>query len=262
MSEPSQILEAVDNLLQIHEDWANNPDPALKYIPPKELEDSANYLFEVSMYADVPATLRELVAAVDEFRLQWELYATGAIEQNTGGPKATLWRALNKVIATRAVSSELRVKRPEPVKVLLDQKVTPQQIALSIYGYDGKGPFVKDGEIQFELIKQEAENPGSVIPPEWIPPYEEARLRQHHIQVKRRTAQVDDMIEKTSPKPQDPVSLLREGQFIDVIAEVCNLTQAEVRGIAKVIGVEPAIRRPLVSERAPQERPLVRPTRR
>jgi hypothetical protein len=239
-----KILKSVDQLLEVHDRWVANPDPNLKSYPPQDFEMAAEVLFETILGQDIPAPLRGLARSIEDFQAQWQLYVNGARETD-GRAKGSLWRAFRQIIKDRAEAVELVPKRPEPVHVLLGQKVSPQQIALYIYGHKGKGPFLKDGAIQYKLIEQEAKEPGSVITdPNWLPGYEEERLRAKNITKETRLRQIDDRI-GVAAKAQDPVSLLREGQFVDVIAKVCNLTEDEVLGIAKVMKIEPSYRTPL-----------------
>jgi hypothetical protein len=251
------VLAAVDRLMQVHDAWVENPDPTYRHTPPREFEETAEALFEACIGQDMPAEMRAVMRSIEDFQVQWQLYAGGARERN-GEAKGSLWRAFRQLDKDRRQQSELRPKRPEPVHELYRQNVSPTQIAQQIYGHNGEGPFLERGAIRYDLLEKERANPGSVVEANWLPPYEIERLRSHNISLKKRDAAIDERIESSERKhEQNPISLLREGQFVDVIARVCNLTEPEVLGIAKAIGVEPTYRTPLTGNvRGPYDPPL------
>jgi hypothetical protein len=259
--EQNEILQATDALLAIHDLWIAKPDPTMGEIPPREFEDAAENLFTMVGTADVPANCRELVRAIEEFEAQWRLYVNGARERN-GNPKNALWSTLRTVIAARQITSELRPKQLEPVHELLRQGVSPRQIAHNMYGYAGKGPFLDEsGNILFDKIQQEAKEPGSVVKPDWLPPYEEARLRKHHVLGQNRLGALDTKIRNNAPAPAQSIdALLREGQYVDVIAKVCKTTEEKVLAVAKILEIEPQYRPNIAgADRAPGE-PQIAPT--
>jgi hypothetical protein len=251
-------VTATDRMLAVHDAWVANPDPQYKDIPPREFEEACEALFDAIVGEDIPAEMRDLVRAIETFQTQWQLYAGGAREHD-GRPKGSLWRALRQIIKDRLQTSELRPKKPEPVHELLRQNVSPNQIAQAIYGWKGVGPFLKDGVVLYDLIDKEAKTPGSVITdPNWLPGYEVERLREHNISLKKRQDKIDELIAgPEKARPQDPLQLLKEGQFVDVIAKVTGYTEEQVLGMAKIINVEPSYRTPLTGNvRGPYDAPL------
>lgn len=251
------IIEAVDNLTLIHDVWAAE-DRKGRYsdVLPGEFEHAAEELFDRTRMSDVPAPMRGLVKAIEGFEVEWGAYAAGNWDRE-GVPKPQLWRSLREVFHQRTLAEELKPKMPESVKLLRAQKVPDHQIANHIYGYKGVGPFLgPNGQILHDLIDQEAEKAHSVIPEGWIPEQEKDRLKMHHIQTENRLKTLEDL-SRPATKPAETVEgLLREKQYPDVIAKLCNVTVEQVHKIAEVLGIEISFRPNLAAERAPHEPPI------
>src|SRR6185437_1418964 len=95
----------------------------------------------------------------------------GKVRPESGAPGPSFWAAAKAVAVARAGADAPVVERLEPVHVLIAQGVTYDQIARHIYGRRGEGPFLQaNGAPDVALIEQEANEPGSVIPKDWIPP--------------------------------------------------------------------------------------------
>lgn len=194
-----QLLNAVDHLVRVHDEWEN--DPQAPVYPTARFEAAVNQLREDLERDDVPRNCLELANAINHFLNEWDQYATGYSKAG-GVPHASFWKAYRFLIAEREGIRIAAPKRPLPVKMLLSQGVSHNQIALHIYGHNGEGPFIQDGQIESALILKEAEDPGSVIPADWIHPSERERLRIERESLDTRLGYIDEQI---ADAPEEPL---------------------------------------------------------
>lgn len=262
MSRRTDILAAVDNLKRVHDAWESDDQSPLQ--PTAELERVINATIRTCESGDVPFDCRELIRAVDLMGAEWRKYEAG---QRTPDyrPVPAFWEALRGVWRARAGSSRPKVRRPEPVKVLIDQKVSYQQIAQRIYGWFNpateqfEGPLLDErGNPDIDLIHKEAEQAGSVVPKDWVHPSERERVEQEAAAVE---ASLEPSVRHESKPTEDPATveeLLREGAFPEQIARVKGLSINQVLSIAEQHGIEPAKMPNLAAMRAPHEPELTK----
>jgi hypothetical protein len=250
----SGILEAVDNVIKVHDAWVADDSTGRHNIPPRELEEAFEQLFRVAGTADMPASQRVLFKSVEAFQKQWDAYTNGQAKANAE-PFPQFWDALRAVFHERTVSFEMKPKRPESVATLRRQKVSDSQIANHIYGWRGEGPFLDHGRVMPELIDKEEREPGSVVPADWVHPTELQRLRDYHIAVDHRLASLSKLAEEPQ-KPRETVEgMLREGANIEQICKCCGVTEEQVRKVGEVLGIEPKFRENVASMRGTHDAP-------
>lgn len=264
-SRRDEILGSVENLVAEHDRWAADPHMEL---PTRALEDAVEAVVETCATGDVPHDCRDVVAAAARLGVVWEAYRNGDRAQG-GHPRSEVWSRMADVFhCLRGVAAH-RPRTIEPVSLLFEQLKDfagrDLQIA-RMYGHrielrDGKskwvGPFFDDREVpRGDLIRQEAEKPGSVIPAGWIHPSEEARVREANAADAARIARTTERAAEPAEDPASVEELLREGQYPDVIARVKRTTEAAVRTEAAEKGIVPNERPNLRAVRSDHEQPV------
>ena len=231
------ILGAVDYLISVHDEWES--DPTAPDVPTAAFEE-ALIAIEKSCEGDIPLRCREVHTAVQRLVFEWNEYAGGVRNRNKPVPR--FWGAFRSLLNARQGAVLRPMRRPEPVSALLAQKVSYQQIAFHIWGCRGQGPLVNHaGQPDIAKIHEEADKPGSVIPPEWHHPDEMAR-HQHAVAQSVQRIESVQRLEQENDFTVDPASiedLLAEGQFPNVIARVKRVSVEEVYQIAKLKGIKP-----------------------
>lgn len=257
MSRKSDILAAVDRLKRAHDDWESDDQSPLQ--PTAELERVINGTIKTCESGDVPYECRELVRAVDLMGAEWRKYESGQRTKDYR-PLPAFWESLRGVWKARAGTHRPKPRRPEPVIVLISQKVSYQQIAQRIYGWFNpeterfEGPLVDDrGNPDIELIHREAAAPGSVVPKDWIHPSEAERIAEESAEAE---ASLEPSERHESAPAEDPATIeemLREGAYPEQIARVKGISVNQVLAVAEQHGITPARMPNLAAMRAPQE---------
>lgn len=249
-----EILAAVDDLLAAHDEWES--DPLAPSVPSVAFESAINGAITICEHGDVPGDCRQLVKSMETLALQWTAYENGDM-QPTGMPKQTFWAALSDVARNRLESSHDERPKLESVMRLKTDKVSDEQIA-KIYGTrveTARGPkwvgpfFDSRGVVLASKIREEAEKPGSVIPSDWVHPTEQARLDKVTEANRNRLTRVQGRATDNTPK-EDPLKLLKDGQYADVVAKVCKMPLDDVIELANENGIEVSSRPNLMSERS------------
>lgn len=250
-----EILKAVDILLTVHDAW--EADETAPVQPTAAFEDAINAAVIAGDNGDVPERCRDLCLALQRLGVEWDLYVNG-LRTPDHRPIGRFWGTFRDVIHARAGAQATELKRPEPVSLLIEQKVPHHQIARHIWGYQGKGPFITSiGQVDSTKILEEAKEPGKHTK-DWVHPEQLMRQRDNQRELSRRLGnatrrqEVDQkVVEKASI-----VEMLKEGQYPDVIARVKGVTLDVVLQEARTYSITPAVRPNLASERAPQEPPV------
>lgn len=231
----AQILRSVDHMLSVHDAWES--DPKAPDVPSEALEQAILAAIETCTHGGIPAQCRHLcTTAIPRLAFEWEEYADGRSRRPDGTPVARFWAAFKAVIDARKGAQRFVYKRPEPVHELLRQGVSFEQIGRHMYGYRGEGPFLRDDMVIIELILQEAKEPGSVVPPDWIHGAELERKRQWEQAVDERlaaaSARENDQTE-TAVDRMPIKDFLLQGADPQVIANVKGVPVDDVYKVAQ-----------------------------
>jgi hypothetical protein len=254
----TEILAAVDAMLEAHDAWEADEEVTL---PTRELEQAINNAVETCDVGDVPAQCRELVLKMGRLGLEWEKYQNGMSRTPDHRPIGAFWGAYRAVVEARAVATPQAVKQPEPVHLLLSQKVPERQIAFFIWGWrnpaTGKfeGPFVTAAQQpDITKIHEEAKEPGKHTK-DWIHPEQLLRQRERGIELSRRLTSIERKESADTPTEEKAtvLEMLQEGQYPDVIARVKRVTLDDVLKVAEQNNIKVAMRPNLAAERAPHE---------
>jgi len=243
----SEILAAVDNLLEVHDEWERDEKTPVQ--PTEAFEMAVDHVVAVAD-GDIPSHCRDLCMAVAKLGVEWEKYKNGARTKDYR-PIGSFWESFRNVIATRAVAEPREYPRPEPVRTLLEQKVTYGQIARHIWGHAGKGPFLTaGGQVQIDKLMEERDEPGKHTKG-WIHPESIQRQRDAERALQRRLGAVANKESHDSKTIEKAtvVELLKEGQYPDVIARVKGVSIEGVLEEAKRYGIKPNVRPNLAATR-------------
>lgn len=238
-SREREILAALDKLFGVFDSW--QADPKAPDVPTRDFELALLNAYEVCENGDIPGSCREIcVVSMPRLKHEWNLYEGGE-RRGDGNPLPRFWAAFEALTMSRKGAKPFVPTIPPPVKELLDvQEVTPEQVAYHIWGRNRKGPFVQDnGTPDHVKLRKEADNPGSVIPDGWIPPWEEARRDAWNSITSRRIVAIgvanQDEIDHVDPTPVE--DHLRNGQSPSVIAKIKKISVDEVLKVAKEKGI-------------------------
>ena len=259
-SRETVLRQAASAFLRIHARWTANNDQSLLT---DAYEGSLKDLVRTFAEGDLPGKFRSLAVAVETLAEQWDLYE-GYVTQESPMPTQAFWEAVGQVQQQFNGAGVPRRRSLEPVSLLIQQNVSPNQIALHIYGYRPEGstvhigPFLENGVPRHDLVHKEAKEPGSVIGSDWVHPAEEARMKEE-LQLQRR--RLDSLAERGTrykPAPETIEKLLTDGVYPNQIARMKLIPVEAVYAEAARLGITPTEMPDLRSLRAPQE-PAINP---
>lgn len=239
----TKILHAADEVLRRIQRWLNDPhnEPSM----PQDVELGIRFAAMVCEAGDIPDCCRDLaIVAIPRLELELQGYLQcehGKIRTENGAPGPSFWAAAKALAVARTGADAPLIEQLEPVGVLISQGVTHEQIARHIYGHRGVGPFLQpNGAPNVALIEQEALQPGSVIPNDWVPPWHEESLQRRQRELSLKLQAYDR--KKLAKEYDDPATvedLLRDGAYVQQIERAKGVTRDEVLEVAFNIGITP-----------------------
>lgn len=238
-----RVNKAADELIRRVSLWLQDPhgEPTVPHALSVQIESAAITCREVGdVCPGVCVPLQSAIWRVQEEHRGYVTREPGKIRLENGAPGPGFWGALKAVILARVESEPSIIEVLEPVSVLLKQGVSYAQIGTQIYGRGGVGPFIQPtGDVNVALIEQEAKEPGSVVPADWVPLWEIESLKRRKAAIRSPLDAFSAM--ETAKKYDDPATveeLLREGAFVQQIERAKNVTREHVLEVASRIGVE------------------------
>lgn len=237
------ITKSVDELIRRIENWMRDDSPQASPIVPEDCALAIEATIITIREGDIPQCCQQLAIAVprlgEEYR-KYENRENGSVRPETGAPGPAFWSAASAVAKARMGADAPLIERLEPVAMLIKQGVSPEQIGQHIYGRRGVGPFIMENRaVDLALIEQEAANPGSVIPKDWIPPWHKALVENRQKELAGRLAAFDEA--RDPRRYEDPgtvESMLRDGCYIQQIEVGKNVTRAQVLEVANELGIK------------------------
>lgn len=245
----TEIKSAIKTMLDARRKWSQSDDQFF----PAWLEDAISAALNIILNGDVPLSCIKVHAACVRLADAWGLIVTEGegLDQKTGIPGRQFW-VLFDAVETLVKSMEVAKHRHlRPVKELLEEYkndggrkwlyIARDYGWLDKTGEDHvwKGPFFKNGNVDQYAIEKEAREPGSVVPAGWHPEDENEKNRKNIIadsgSALARIRQHLKSQGKVQDTPEDPATieeLLRQGQFVSVIARVKKVSEEEVREVA------------------------------
>lgn len=245
----TEIKSAIKTMLDARRKWAQSEDQFF----PAWLEDAISAALNMVLNGDVPLACINVHAACVRLADAWGLIVTEGegLDQKTGIPGRQFWVLFDSVESLSKSMEVAKHRHLRPVKELLEEyKNDGGRKWLYIardYGWldktgdelTWKGPFFKNGNVDQYAIEKEAREPGSVVPAGWHPEDENEKNRKNIIEdsgsALARIRQHLKSQGKVQDTPEDPATieeLLRQGQFVSVIARVKKVSEEEVREVA------------------------------
>lgn len=248
-----EITATLSGMIDAVDEWNSSESDVF----PANLETLISASLNIVLSSDVPADLMPLFQQVVIFGDYWARLQNdepGTLDRD-GIPGAEFWsgiEGIRKIIAN--IDSQTISKGIEPVSQLLDDfrddPLKYTYIARMYGNYDADrdrytGPFWLPNQTpNIKLIDQEAANPGSVVPIGYNPLSERRKeIRKESMsalqKVRQRLAANQSPKDGTYDKePNTSIeSMLREGQFPDVIAHGKGIEESVVREEAKRLGI-------------------------
>lgn len=251
----TEIKSALKTMVDAKRRWSLSEDRFF----PDWLENAISAALNIALNGDVPASCIKIHTACVRLADAWGSIITDGegLDQKTGIPGRQFW-ALFESVEVQLKSSDVSKSRGlRPVKELLEEyKSDGGRKWLYIardYGWLDKtgedhvwkGPFFKNGNVDQFSIEQEGREPGSVVPAGWHPEDENEKQRKNIVESSgsalSRIRQHLKSQGKIQDTPEDPASieeLLRQGQFISVIARVKKTTEEAVRAVADRLKIQ------------------------
>ena len=245
----TEIKSALKTMIDAKRRWSLSEDRFF----PDWLENAISAALNIALNGDVPSSCIKIHTACVRLADAWGSIITEGegLDQKTGVPGRQFW-SLFESVEVQIKNSEVAKNRfLRPVKELLEEYKSDggrkwQYIARD-YGYLDKtgedhiwkGPFFKNGNVEQYLIEKEAREPGSVVPAGWHPEDENEKLRRHVVTESgsalsriRQHLKSQGKIQETPEDPATIEELLRQGQFVSVIARVKKVSEEAVRAVA------------------------------
>jgi hypothetical protein len=246
----SQILDATATMLQAHKAWQASDDPGFG----NEIIDAISAAVSVVLHGgDMPAECVPMLQPYVHFGEAWLDVLEGRGAGDDGIPVKAFWSTFESVAKAHATvkAAQLRPKQLEAVADLLDQFGDDGRrwewvaTVYAIQQADGsyEGPFFDaSGEVQISLIKQEAAEPGSVVPDSSVLTAAAQRQQSAAASQLRLNQLRNKYAAMSDEEPEDPATieqLLRMEQYPDVIARSKNVSLDEVFTEAARLGIIP-----------------------
>jgi hypothetical protein len=246
----TEIKSALKTMIDAKRRWSLSEDRFF----PDWLENAISAALNIALNGDIPASCIKIHAACVRLADAWSWIITDGegLDQKTGIPGRAFWGLFESVEVQMKNSEVSKNRFLRPVKELLEEYKNDggrkwQYIARD-YGYLDKtgedhvwkGPFFHNGNVMQLLIEKEAREPGSVVPAGWHPEDENEKTQKNKViadsgSALSRIRQHLKSQGKIQESPEDPATieeLLRQGQFVSVIARVKKVSEDEVRAVA------------------------------
>lgn len=250
------IRESLQTMFDARRRWANSTDNFF----PDWLEDAISATLNIVMNGDVPESCIRIHTAIVRLADAWmKVVEEGEGIDSNGIPGINFWSLFEAVEDATKKVDQKQNRRLRPVKELLEEykgDLRKHSYIAKDYGWLDttgdepiwKGPFFKNGNVDVLAIDREAANPGSVVPPDWHPEDENDRLKKQIISDSgsalarvrnhlRSKGKLQGESTEDTHEPKSIEELLRDGQFVANIAKFKNVSEHEVRQVAKKIGV-------------------------
>jgi len=248
-------MDATDTMIRAHLHWQESDNAAFTL----ELEEAISAAVTVVLHGgDFPASVVPLLQPYVHFGEAWMevLDGDGRGVDSDGLPVAAFWAAYESVKKAHQQIREAgaRANTLEPVADLLEQFGKDSRRyewvakAYAVQQPDGSyvGPFLDEfGQVLTALIKQEAAEPGSVVPDSSVLTAAAQRQRRSDEGQKKLDSLRSKFQAMNDIEPEDPSTieeLLKMRQYPDVIARSKRVTLEEVFTVAAELGITPGNR--------------------
>lgn len=243
----TQVLTSARKISRAYREWQAADGPTVDYAGQKikqispELHEAITAECDATADAggeEVEPKARALMLAIDEVANAYrEWLQLASVQHPSASPRGTsaLHRALDRLC--RCLDSERPLPPPPPIKILREQGVSPNQIAL-IYGWKQE-----DGAPDTTKVFEEIEKPGTHYnPKKWVHPAQVAKEREVEQQWASRTPRAK-MFGVAQSKPVNKKAptldeLLEQRAPAAQIARLTGMDQSDVLAMAEERGIE------------------------
>lgn len=235
MSRSETLVSSVENFLDVHTAWQADENQS---VITEEYQTAIEDLLFTFAEGDMPSDLREVDRAVDGLRREWDRFSE-YVSQSNPNPDRQFWGAVEQLERIHQGVIAPPQKPLESIKQLMEQKVSPTQIAI-IYSHNGAGPFMHRGVPQPHKVIEEYSNPGSVLPAGFVHPAHAAKQKAAQ-EAKDRWVSRQKAKASAAPKagPETFAELFAQGVTVEQIALIKCCSESEVLAEAKKLGVTP-----------------------
>lgn len=237
------ILRSVDVFLKMHD--AFEADVHGPPYPDENYDKAVGVCAQICLQGDSPAECKALIAAIAKMSIEWTLYQRGK-EQEDHSPTRRFWETVAAVKMARIGAVPFKPRERESVRTLRKQNVGDRQIAKMFEDPEwpnGYGPFYGSrGEHNEDAINAEAaanEKGETTLPKDWVHPDDRHRQKQAETDALEQLTALEQQLNPPA-STEDPEKMLREGAFIQQVANCCGISTDEVYRIANRIGITPA----------------------
>jgi len=251
----TEILNALNEATRIMDNWIKGRQKGDSSILPDYVVAALKNAIVVCD-GDVPRECREVCMQAQILGEELRAYliqSEGKVNPN-GSPVGSFWSPISKIVDLCSKCETPYVEQLESVKTLVEQKVSPDQIAFCIYGTRSAnggyiGPFVTPhGTADVGKINRAAkseEDQEAVLGKDWYPPWKSNPFEQRR---KDAAARVEAYrkLEEGPKRVTDPATveeLLNDGAYVQQIEKAKGVSRAEILAVADRIGI-PAIDQP------------------
>eukprot|EP00456_Euglypha_rotunda_P067906 TRINITY_DN58_c7_g1_i2.p2 TRINITY_DN58_c7_g1~~TRINITY_DN58_c7_g1_i2.p2 ORF type:complete len:339 (-),score=104.99 TRINITY_DN58_c7_g1_i2:784-1800(-) len=239
------ILQATDELLRRVIAWTQDSH-GIPLMPPA-IVNQIRVVEELCRVGRLPESFLPLRIASGRIMVEYDGYVGrehGKFRPENSSPGPGFWASIKELAVARQAADQQVPERLEPVSTLLQAGVSHAQIGQQIYGRRGVGPFIQpNGDVDVALIEQEAREPGSVIPDDWVPPWHSDAIERRRQQFEQQIAIFEKL--QTARHYDDPCTveeMLQQGAFVQQVQRAKGVSRAKVLAAAQRIGVTPVDR--------------------
>lgn len=253
-SRRADIIRAIDALIDAHDKWCD--DLTTTGIDDgSDLDAALQVAISTICYGDVPADCREIADRMRRVELEYQAYVDRAKVTTEGEPVQAFWSAFRDVLETyRKVRIAVEGRVLKSVKEYKAEGLNDYQIAVQFgLRVDGRWTgifFSEHGQPLSRQIEQEADEPGSVIPADFVHPEDQIIRQKLNIELQGhldRATQVEEqskagIVQKSEAErlkeiESDVIAFLKEGALPWQVAKRFEITLNQVDDVAKRHGI-------------------------
>lgn len=192
--------------------------------------------------------LVDLYLTVVDLGKEWTAFTAGKSMTDDGEPPDSFWEFYAALSRMLQRTEDKKIRPLESVAQLWKElegfprraeqiaQMYGKRVKTATGGERWEGPFFKGGIVDAALVEKEALSPHSVLDVDFVPPAEQEKRAEAAQRAAEQLKNLHLYQQKKRPKV-DPLQMLAEGQFADVVARVAGMSERELRVLAAREGV-------------------------
>lgn len=243
---PQPLVEAVQSTIAAVDAW-NLEDG--QWIAESTAGVALNALTALA-FSEFPRdnNLVDLYLTVVDLGKEWTAFTAGKSMTEDGEPPDSFWEAYAALSRMLQRTEDKKIRPLESVAQLWKElegfprraeqiaQMYGKRIKTVTGGERWEGPFFKGGIVDAALVEKEALSPHSVLDVDFVPPAEQEKRAEAAQRAAEQLKNLHLYQQKKRPKV-DPLQMLAEGQFADVVARVAGMSERDLRVMAAREGV-------------------------